>query len=452
MNINDAIHKANLEIHCAEFERFLALMDDFKVSVYESLRLRLKEIESKALLLKLTNLFVAKYEYLHRHSFLISYPISLIVDPSNACNLYCPGCVHSKTPEASNAFLWPSGNLSLQKFNRFIQKYGPYAFQVILCNNGEPFLNKLTPQFIKISREYLAETVSSTSLNVKKLDVNQLVLSGLDFLTLSIDGATRETYSIFRKGGNFDLVIDNLERLISIKKEYDAYSPFLSWQFLVFEHNFHEIEKVKFLAKSIGVNELRFATPGSVTWDDPSINVKNSFEEQLITFDYSLPKERNNRDKMLANLNPKVINRHFSKSWLDVYSNIDKRLAQRSVEIITTCEWLYQSITMDALGNIIPCCMTPSRNRELLFSTIDADDPFNSDMYVFARDHFSNKPGNYDLTDMIDNGREPFCTSCSHNKIAQLITPQHVKNYLERVKVFDVLSNQSKRILSADYI
>jgi len=142
MNINAAIHKTNQEIHCAEFERFLALMDDFKFSVYESLRLRLKDIESKTLLLKLTNLFIAKYEYLHRHSFLISYPISLIVDPSNVCNLYCPGCVHSKSSEASNAFLWPSGNLSNQKFNKFIQKYGPYAFQVILCNNGEPFLNR----------------------------------------------------------------------------------------------------------------------------------------------------------------------------------------------------------------------------------------------------------------------------------------------------------------------
>ncbi|MFQ5425618.1 MAG: hypothetical protein ACE5EV_00890, partial [Gaiellales bacterium] len=50
---------------------------------------------AKLLTLKLCNLLVAKFHVRHRHTVLASRPTQFTLDPSNACQLRCPGCVHS---------------------------------------------------------------------------------------------------------------------------------------------------------------------------------------------------------------------------------------------------------------------------------------------------------------------------------------------------------------------
>ena len=52
-------------------------------------------LAAKALTLKVLNLMLAKRELLARSTTPLSRPYGLMVDPSNGCNLACPGCVHS---------------------------------------------------------------------------------------------------------------------------------------------------------------------------------------------------------------------------------------------------------------------------------------------------------------------------------------------------------------------
>src|SRR6266536_75694 len=52
-------------------------------------------IAAKAVTLKVLNLILAKYHFVSRSAVLVSRPFGLLVDPSNGCNLACPGCVHS---------------------------------------------------------------------------------------------------------------------------------------------------------------------------------------------------------------------------------------------------------------------------------------------------------------------------------------------------------------------
>lgn len=170
MLINEAIGKINQHINSPDFGDFLTLVDESRLEVYKRLRYEIGEVSAKILLLKVTNLLVAKYEYLHRHSYLLSYPILILIDPANGCNLHCPGCVHSNNPKVSSLFLWPPGNLSRERYKVFIEEYGPYAIQVNFYNYGEPLINRLTPQFIKIARQYLSATLASTNLSIKKIE------------------------------------------------------------------------------------------------------------------------------------------------------------------------------------------------------------------------------------------------------------------------------------------
>ena len=72
-------------------------------------------------------------------------------------------------------------------------------------------------------------------------------------LNLSIDGACQETYSIYRRNGSFNKVIENIEKLNSLKKQYNSDYPKLSWQFILFGHNEHEIHEVKEMCKRLGM-------------------------------------------------------------------------------------------------------------------------------------------------------------------------------------------------------
>lgn len=144
---------------------------------------------SKLFVLKIFNLLLLKYQFLRKHSTLIAKPFGLLVDPFNGCNLHCPGCVHSLTLNASKDFIWPGGTLTAECFQRFIEYYGPFASDIFFCNWGEPLLNKSTPFFIKLAKKYLIRTAISTNLSLR-IDPEEMVLSGLDYVTIAADGAT----------------------------------------------------------------------------------------------------------------------------------------------------------------------------------------------------------------------------------------------------------------------
>ena len=161
---------------------------------------------AEALTLKVLNLFLARYHFQARSASLLSRPFGLVVDPSNMCQLACPGCVHSVRNEALQLFDWPKGTLSEDRFLALLNRYGPHAIVVYFYNYGEPLLNLNTPKLIRMAKAYLLRTAFTTSLSVRRFDAEAYVESGIDFIGLSIDGATEATYRRFRRNGDLELV------------------------------------------------------------------------------------------------------------------------------------------------------------------------------------------------------------------------------------------------------
>ena len=65
-------------------------------------------------------------------------------------------------------------------------------------------------KLIRLAKTYLMGTAISTSLSVRRFDAEAYVESGLDFMGLSIDGATQSVYQRFRRNGDLQLVFDNV--------------------------------------------------------------------------------------------------------------------------------------------------------------------------------------------------------------------------------------------------
>src|SRR5262249_19248598 len=94
------------------------------------------------------------------------------------------------------------------------------------------------------------------------VNINDFISSGLDYVTVSLDGVTQESYEQYRVRGDLAEGFDNLRRLVAAKKALNSKTPFVEWQFIVFKHNEHEMAAARKLAAEIGVDLLRFVSPG----------------------------------------------------------------------------------------------------------------------------------------------------------------------------------------------
>jgi len=371
---------------CQRADSAVEVLERSKPDLYDCLSGRFAPAVAQALTLKILNLFLARFHFNARSASVLSRPFGLVIDPSNMCQLACPGCVHSSRSEDLQLFDWPKGTLSQDCFSALLKLYGPYAIGVYFCNYGEPLLNLATPKLIRLAKTYLIGTALSTSLSVRKFDAEAYVESGLDFMVLSIDGATQPVYQQYRRNGDIDLVFDNVRKLVSARRKLGKRTPVLSWNFLAFEHNAQEIPLAARMARKLGVDRFRVVNPFDVRWDDPNIRPA-PVKAGLRRLDWlSISSRPENWNPFPQGLDGGVIASEFEKSW-----EVPANAGDPPPSAGHTCHWLYKNIAMDATGRIMPCCGAPRPDTNLVFTHFDGKnpDPFNAEKYREARAWFS---------------------------------------------------------------
>ena len=201
---------------------------------------------------------INKFLRLYRHFYKL--PKSVRIEFCSNCCLNCLDCYMRK--DSSNQIIG-SGFLSFDNFKKFIKK-NPYITSVETSLSGEIFLN---PDFIKIIQFAHHNNIKLTAFNgVNFNSVSDEILLSLvkhkfTGITFSIDGASDKTYPIYRRNGNFNKVIDNIQKLNSLKKQYNSKFPILVWQFIIFEHNKHEINMAFDLAKKLNFSSIYYKLP-----------------------------------------------------------------------------------------------------------------------------------------------------------------------------------------------
>ena len=253
------------------------------------------------------------------HSILFGKPFSLVLDTCSLCNLECVWCPTGQQRNTRTQCV-----MSYDKVLTVFKKLGPYLKKVMLCNWGEPFLNKDLIKEIKIiKKKYDFHLILSSNLNVKLSQEQAIALikSGLDVLICSIDGATQEIYEIYRRKGNLNIVFENLNLLIKTKKENNSAGPLIIWQYLVFKHNEKELNIAEKLAKEIGVDEINFAKP----WCP---------EDWIST----LPQYNNYK-----------INNNNKKEY---------------IQLSKQCYCLWTTMVINADGSVSPCCSVEDKQND----------------------------------------------------------------------------------------
>ncbi|MFA5402638.1 MAG: radical SAM protein [Candidatus Omnitrophota bacterium] len=280
---------------------------------------------------KLMNLLKAEYERLLRRPTLSCRPYFIKIQPTNICNAGCMYCLKQVKGDDS-----PPGKMALGDCKKIIDRFKKYAYLIGFQYSGEPLGNESIFEMVEYAHQSGIGTYLSTNLQeVKDGDCDKLISSGLDLLTIAIDGITQETYGRYRQRGDIAKVIENMQNLMSAKKRLKKISPFITLQFIVHKYNQHEIEGVRQLAKKTEVDNLELKPIGAM-------------------------------DKAILPENKKLYRRIYVKKT---------RLKRKA------CWWLWGALVILWNGRVLPCCHIVTSKTELnaftddIFSIIN--NPFN---------------------------------------------------------------------------
>ncbi len=207
----------------------------------------------------------------------VQLPKKIFLEACSLCQLHCPECPVGNIPgEKTNKKL---GYLKFKDFRNFVDDNN--FERIELSNHGEIFLNPELDEIIEygFKKKISLGAKGGVNLNtVNKKTLENLVKYKFSNLYISIDGATPKTYSIYRQGGDFNTVIENIKKINYFKKKYNSQFPILTWQFIPFGHNEHEIElaKKKALELNMDITFKQNFSPGY----SPLKN-KNMVEKQI---------------------------------------------------------------------------------------------------------------------------------------------------------------------------
>lgn len=237
---------------------------------------------------------------LFRKPIVLGLPMTVSIEPTTACNLRCPEC-----PSGLRAFTRETGNLKADFFRKTIDELAPDLLYLIFYFQGEPYINPLFLEMVHYAHQKKLYTITST--NGHFLDdarARATVESGLDRLIISVDGTTQETYASYRIEGQLEKVLEGARNVVRWKKALGSPTPHIVFQFLVVQHNEHQIPDIYRLAAEIGVDEVKLKT--AQVYDYSQGNV-------LIPSDLSYSRYLPNGD---GSWSPKhALTRHCWKLW-----------------------------------------------------------------------------------------------------------------------------------------
>lgn len=180
--------------------------------------------------------------------------IRLAIDDS--CNLSCPSCRIKKIFLKSGKKLNSRMKMADSILEFLDMQKDPVHVHV--GSDGDPFASLVYRYFMRGAENmpHLTFSIQTNGLLVKQMH-NRIkkIFSRLKILNVSIDGATKKTYELLRRGGQFGKLLENLEFIKEIKKRYGF--EFIL-HFVVQQDNYHEMNLMIDLAEQYDADKIWF--------------------------------------------------------------------------------------------------------------------------------------------------------------------------------------------------
>lgn len=173
---------------------------------------------------------------------------SFDVDIVGRCNLACPSCPVGNMP----GMALQSGYMKPEFLDEIVTKALSecHVTNFALYNWTEPFIHPHLPEMVRVVKSHGIGCDLSTNLNLAK-QIEPVVAAGPDQIKISVSGFTQENYGITHRGGDIDLVKDNMMKLAEAKRVTRSKTRVIV-VFHRYLHNQDDEREMRAFARSLG--------------------------------------------------------------------------------------------------------------------------------------------------------------------------------------------------------
>lgn len=196
---------------------------------------------------------------------------------STVCNLKCPHCLRESLGIRENEFM------QLEKLAEHSEDLGA-ARRVSLFGLGEPFLHPRFFEFMAVFKGLGLEVSTSSHGMSLKPEVRAKILdSGLDDITISMDGADKKIFEETRVNAIYETVVENVSALIRERNARGLKKPEVTINMAVMRKNLHQVPDLVRLAHRMGADACTFSSVVVYKAADEHMNVSEdpSFERNM---------------------------------------------------------------------------------------------------------------------------------------------------------------------------
>jgi radical SAM protein with 4Fe4S-binding SPASM domain len=285
-------------------------------------------------------------------------PAELQVEITSACNLRCAMCLVRYRPPVNKL----AGALPLDVYERLLDEL-PGLRRLTLQGLGEPLLSPYLLDMVRLAKARGVEVgFNSNATLLRRTVADRLVAEGLDWLHVSLDGATSVTYQAIREGADFDTVLANLAGLVAAKRAAGGDKPWIRVVFVAMRRNIGELPELVDLMGTVGVQEVRvqnlshdFGDTGTEYHEIRAYTAAEALwsgADRVVTEDaFARARERADARGVLL------------------------RLPRLDDAPGPGCTWPWDSAYVTSAGTVQPCCMVMGDDRVSLGDLSEASFP-----------------------------------------------------------------------------
>ncbi len=221
-----------------------------------------------------------KYEnYLkdNKHEYLPDFPLSVILELVNRCDLECTMCYQGYRNDTTKFTLQP------KDLEKLFDEFKENKLDALLLSTSEPLLYKNFPEVLKLAEKakIMDQFLFTNGTLLNEKNALKILESSLTRLFISLDSATEKTYDKVRIPVNkkklntnrLEKVEENVKNFIKIRNSMGKKLPLVRTSFVALETNVHEVDM--FIEKWINiVDTVEIQRENSIELYDKLLNEK----------------------------------------------------------------------------------------------------------------------------------------------------------------------------------
>ena len=290
---------------------------------------------------KMPNVIRGSLDWKRHRVHVHSRPFIVRVEVSAVCNLNCPSC---STPQKTFRRGDPR-MMTLANFKTIYGKLSEYANRLTFYMEGEPMTNPHLFDMVRFASDGTVFTSFCTNFTLMKPALLEpLFDSGLDWISVCLDGFSQEAYAKYRVNGEVSKVKEGIRLVMEYKRSQKRRRPFVNVYTILFRQVLPEVDAIVRFCQETQVDQLTFRP------DESNLDG---------TYTYKSPKLPKSR-----------------------------------------CFWPWMVINVDVDGSVYPCPVAFERHDRSPYGNLlrmNLEEVWNSDLYVETRRYLSGqlpqKPG-----------------------------------------------------------